>query len=60
MKRCFSTITKKLKIGDKESIKKTFTEQDLIKFSELSFDTNPLHFSDSFAKQQVNYFFLNI
>ena len=54
IKRKFSSVVKKkIKIGEQESIKKIFTEEDLIAFSKLSFDTNPLHFSDDFAKEQV-------
>eukprot|EP01080_Neovahlkampfia_damariscottae_P008280 gene8280-105_t len=53
LKRKFTTnIKKKIKIGQQDTIKKIFTEEDLITFSKLSYDTNPLHFSDKFAKEQ--------
>jgi len=39
----------KLNIGDAETIEKTFTQDDVDKFGEVSLDMNPLHFDDSFA-----------
>ena len=38
-----------LKIGDKGEIKRIFTESDVIRFSELSLDTNPVHIDKDFA-----------
>lgn len=41
------------KIGDKASISKTFTEDDVTKFSEISLDKNPIHLDDDFAKKSI-------
>ncbi|HLD58692.1 MAG TPA: MaoC family dehydratase [archaeon] len=42
-----------LKIGDKGEIKRIFTESDVIRFSELSLDTNPVHIDKDFAEKTV-------
>ena len=39
--------------GDKAFIKKKITEQDIILFSELSLDKNPVHLDDEYAKTTV-------
>lgn len=39
-----------LKIGNKFTLSKTFTEKDVIEFSNLSEDRNPLHLDPQFAK----------
>ena len=39
-----------IKINDKGLIKKKFTEKDLLSFSELSEDRNPVHLSEEYAK----------
>lgn len=44
----------KFKIGDKASIIKKFTQDDVLSFSKLSCDTNPLHFDDNYAKTIQN------
>jgi 3-hydroxybutyryl-CoA dehydratase len=38
-----------LKIGDSFTIKRTFTEKDMIAFAEITRDYNPVHFDDRFA-----------
>jgi acyl dehydratase len=43
----------KLKVGDKRSVKKIFTDSDVHEFSDLSLDKNPLHLDSSFAKETV-------
>jgi len=43
----------KFKIGDTESISKTFTKEDVIKFSEISLDVNPIHLDEEYAKNTV-------
>ncbi len=40
-----------LKIGQKASLTKTITEDDLSHFIAITGDTNPLHVDESFAKQ---------
>jgi len=40
-----------LKIGQKVSIKKTITQEDLSHFIAITGDKNPLHVDESFAKQ---------
>ena len=40
-----------LEIGQKASLKKTITEDDLSHFIAITGDTNPLHVDESFAKQ---------
>lgn len=40
-----------LKIGQKASLTKTITEEDLSHFIAITGDTNPLHVDESFAKQ---------
>ena len=49
-----------IKIGDEASISKMFTDEDLLKFSELSEDRNPVHLNEEYAKQsrykkRINY-----
>ena len=49
-----------IKIGDEALISKRFTDEDLLKFSELSGDKNPIHLNDEYAKQsrykkRINY-----
>jgi len=40
-----------LKVGQKASLTKTITEEDLSHFIAITGDTNPLHVDESFAKQ---------
>lgn len=44
---------KELKIGMCEYIEKTITELDVINFSEISLDTNPLHLDEEYAKNTI-------
>lgn len=39
-----------LEIGDNFSVSRTFSEQDVIQFAELSRDYNPIHFEKRFSK----------
>lgn len=41
-----------LKIGDMASMRKRFTREDLLTFSKLSNDTNPVHFDEDYVKKQ--------
>ncbi len=42
-------IIEGLKIGDHFSISRTFTEQDLLSFADITRDYNPVHFDDRFS-----------
>lgn len=39
-----------IKVGDSASFSRTWTEKDIVIFSELSGDTNPLHMDDEYAR----------
>jgi len=39
-----------LKTGDTFSVLRTFSEQDMMRFAEISRDYNPVHFDERFAK----------
>lgn len=41
-----------LKVGDSFSISRTFTEQDMVDFADITRDYNPIHFDDRFAKEK--------
>ena len=44
-------LHRKLTVGDKAALTKTFTEEDVIKFAELSGDHNPLHLDEDFIAE---------
>ena len=46
-------MTKTLKIGDKASLRKTFTEQEVFQFAEISTDKNPLHLDKEFGAVSI-------
>jgi 3-hydroxybutyryl-CoA dehydratase len=39
-----------IKVGDEFSVSRTFTEQDMMQFADVSRDYNPIHLEDRFAK----------
>ena len=39
-----------LKIGDTFSVSRTFSEQDVMQFAEISRDYNPVHYDERFAR----------
>ena len=43
----------KLKIGDSGTLQKTFTNEDVIKFSDISLDVNPIHLNDDYASKSI-------
>jgi len=41
------------KIGDEASLKKIFNEHEVLAFSHLSMDTNPVHLDEEYAKDTI-------
>ncbi len=39
----------KVKVGDKISFSKSVTHEDLVKFADVTGDTNPIHFEEGYA-----------
>lgn len=46
-------MKKDMKIGDKASMRKVFSEEDVIQYSKISADTNPIHLDESYAAATV-------
>lgn len=46
-------MKKDLKVGDKASRSKTFTENDVRQFAEVSTDKNPIHLDAEYAKNTI-------
>ena len=46
-------MKKNLKVGDRVSVSKVFTEEDVIQFANISKDTNPIHLDEKFAAASV-------
>ena len=46
-------MKKNLKVGDKASLSRIFTDKDVINFSEISTDTNPIHLDETYASSTV-------
>jgi acyl dehydratase len=42
-----------MKVGEKAFIRRVFSEEDVIKFSEVSTDINPIHLNKDFASSTV-------
>ncbi len=46
-------MKKNLKVGDRASLSKVFTEEDVMQFANISLDTNPIHLDERFAAASV-------
>lgn len=44
---------KDIKIGDKATVKKAFTREDVVNFAELSTDNNPIHLDKDYAEASI-------
>jgi acyl dehydratase len=44
---------KKIKVGDKVSMTKVITEEDVRQFADISNDTNPIHLDEEFASGSI-------
>jgi acyl dehydratase len=42
-----------LKVGDKATVVKIFTDEDVLDFSNLSLDKNPIHLDQAFAEKSI-------
>ena len=42
-----------LKVGDRASLSKVFTEEEVFQFAEISTDKNPLHLDKDFGKSSI-------
>jgi len=46
-------MPKQVKVGDKASVTKAFTEADVKQFAEISLDKNPIHLDAEYAKNTI-------
>jgi len=46
-------MSRDLKVGDTASVSKIFTDEDVLGFSNLSLDNNPIHLDQSYAENSV-------
>lgn len=46
-------MKKNMKVGDRASLSKVFSEEDVLQFSVISTDTNPIHLNERFAAGSV-------
>ena len=46
-------MKKNMKVGDKASLSKVFTEEEVVRFSEISSDTNPIHLDENYASSTI-------
>lgn len=44
---------KKIRIGDKASLARTITEADVVNFSQVSWDHNPVHMNEEYATKTL-------
>ena len=46
-------MTKTIKVGDRASLRKAFTEEEVFQFAEISTDKNPLHLDVEFGAASI-------
>ncbi|MCP3876651.1 MAG: enoyl-CoA hydratase, partial [Desulfobacteraceae bacterium] len=46
-------MKKDIKVGDKASLSKVFTQEDVNQFAKISEDSNPIHLDEKFAAASV-------
>lgn len=46
-------MSRDLKVGDNVSVSRIFTDEDVLDFSNLSLDKNPIHLDQSFAEKSI-------
>jgi acyl dehydratase len=46
-------MPKSVKIGDKASVTKVFTDEDVRRFADISLDANPIHLYDDYAAKSM-------
>ena len=46
-------MKKNLKVGDRASLSRAFSEEEVMQFASLSTDTNPIHLDESYAADSV-------
>ena len=46
-------MSRDITVGDKASVSKIFTDEDVLGFSNLSLDKNPIHLDQAFAEKSV-------
>lgn len=46
-------MSRDLKVGDNASVSRIFTDEDVLDFSNLSLDKNPIHLDQSFAEKSI-------
>lgn len=46
-------MSRDFKVGDTASVSKIFTDEDVLEFSNLSLDQNPIHLDQSFAENSI-------
>lgn len=46
-------MTNEIKIGDSASVTKAFSQEEVVQFSEISGDHNPIHLDEAFAAESI-------
>jgi len=46
-------MDKTLRVGDRAELRKAFSEEEVIRFAEISTDRNPLHLDDDFGRASI-------
>ncbi|MCB0288042.1 MAG: MaoC family dehydratase [Calditrichaeota bacterium] len=48
-----SALKHNFSVGDTANVTKTFTREDVLRFAEISGDTNPIHVDENYAKNHM-------